>query len=57
MPYISPHHQQRLADVDTKANVRTTVTTVFLAVTIAVAAVAVVGAIATAVSNLLRPGA
>ncbi|TSC75640.1 MAG: hypothetical protein G01um101431_1193 [Parcubacteria group bacterium Gr01-1014_31] len=51
MPYVSPLDQHKLVAVDTKARVRTTMTTVFLAVTIVTA----VAAVAAAVATILQP--
>ena len=53
MPYISPFDERRLAAVDTKVRVRTTVATIFLAAAI----VSAVLAVAAAVVAALQPAA
>lgn len=46
MPYFSPLDERRLVELDTKVRVRTTITVVFLAVTIVMGVVTVIGTIA-----------
>lgn len=57
MPYISPWDERRLVELDTKVRVRTTVTAVFLAVTIVMGVVTVIATVAAAMGFSLQPGA
>lgn len=53
MAYINPNQQRRLADVDVATKVKTTMSTVFLAVTIITSAAVIIGALAAFANSIL----